>query len=109
MPKTVTLRLDDVSYDLIKNHAIADNRPLSNYIETATLKFIEEVDYADDFEMENILNDEKLIRSLKKGSSDAANRRGLFIWISIEFLKLIIILGIMKKLEEEINYLLIKS
>lgn len=79
MPKTVTLRLDDVSYDIIKNHAIADNRPLSNYIETATLKFIEEVDYVDDYEMENIMNDEKLIRSLKKGSSDAAERRGRFI------------------------------
>lgn len=79
MPKTVTLRLDDASYDLIKNHAIADNRPLSNYIETATLKFIEEVNYVDNYEMENILNDEKLIRSLKKGSSDAAKKRGRFI------------------------------
>lgn len=79
MPKTVTLRLDDVSYDIIKNHAIADNRPLSNYIETATLRFIEEVDYVDDYEMENIINDEKLIRSLKKGSSDAVKRRGRFI------------------------------
>ncbi|MCK5200542.1 MAG: CopG family transcriptional regulator [Spirochaetales bacterium] len=79
MPKTVTLRLDDVSYDIIKNHALADNRPLSNYIETATLKYIEEIDYADDFEMENILNDEKLIRSLQKGSADAAKKRGRFI------------------------------
>lgn len=91
MPKTVTLRLDDVSYNIIKNHALADNRPLSNYIETATLKYIEEVDYVDDYEMENILNDEKLIRSLKKGSSDAAKKRGRFIWINIGFLKLIIL------------------
>jgi len=79
MSKTVTLRLDDISYNIIKNHAIADNRPLSNYIETATLKYIEEIDYVDDFEMENILNDEKLIRSLKNGSADAANKRGRFI------------------------------
>ncbi len=79
MPKTVTLRLDDISYDIIKKHAQADNRPLSNYIETATLKYIEETDYVDDFEMENILHDEKLIRSLKKGSSDAANKKGRFI------------------------------
>lgn len=79
MAKTVTLRLDDVSYNIIKNHALADNRPLSNYIETATLKYIEEVDYVDDFEMESILNDEKLLRSLKKGSSDAAKKRGRFI------------------------------
>ena len=79
MPKTVTLRLDDVSYDIIKNHALADNRPLSNYIETATLKYIEEIDYVDDFEMENIIDDEKLIKSLKKGSADAAKKRGRFV------------------------------
>ncbi len=79
MPKTVTLRLDDVSYDIIKNHALADNRPLSNYIETATLKYIEEVDYVDDYEMENFLSDGKLIQSLKKGSSDAAKQRGRFV------------------------------
>ena len=79
MPKTVTIRLDDISYDIIKQHAKADNRPLSNYIETATLKYIEEIDYVDEFEMENILSDENLIKSLKKGSTDAANKRGRFI------------------------------
>jgi len=79
MPKTVTLRLDNESYELIKKHALADNRPLSNYIETATLRFIEETDYVDDFEMESIINDKELMKSLKKGSSDAANRKGRFI------------------------------
>lgn len=79
MPKTVTIRLDDISYDIIKQHAQADNRPLSNYIETATLKYIEEIDYVNEFEMENILSDENLIKSLKKGSTDAANKRGRFI------------------------------
>jgi len=79
MPKTVTIRLDDISYDIIKQHAQADNRPLSNYIETATLKYIEEIDYVDEFEMENILSDENLIKSLKEGSTDAANKRGRFI------------------------------
>ncbi|MBA7548726.1 hypothetical protein ES705_41192 [subsurface metagenome] len=79
MPKTVTIRLDDISYDIIKQHAQADNRPLSNYIETATLKYIEEIDYVDEFEMENILSDENLIKSIKKGSTDAANKRGRYI------------------------------
>ena len=79
MPKTVTIRLDDISYDIIKQHAQADNRPLSNYIETATLKYIEEIDYVNEFEMENILSDENLIKSLKEGSTDAANKRGRFI------------------------------
>jgi len=66
---TVTLRLDDVTYDIIKQHAQADNRPLSNYIETATLRYIEEIDYVDDFEMENILYNENLMRFLEKGSA----------------------------------------
>jgi len=79
MPKTVTLRLDDLSYDIIKKHAQADNRPLSNYIETATLKYIEEADYVDDFEMDAILNDEDLVKTLKKGSEDAANGKGRFV------------------------------
>jgi len=42
IPKTVTLRLDNDIYEIIKKHAQADNRSLSNYIKIATLKFIEE-------------------------------------------------------------------
>ena len=64
---------------MIKKHALADNRPISNYIETATLRFIEETDYVDDFEMENILNDKALMKSLRKGSDDASKRKGRFI------------------------------
>ncbi|RKX84688.1 MAG: CopG family transcriptional regulator [Spirochaetes bacterium] len=79
MHKTVTLRLDNDTYEMIKKHALADNRPISNYIETATLRFIEETDYVDDFEMENILNDKALMKSLRKGSDDASKRKGRFI------------------------------
>ena len=79
MSKTVTLRLDDKSYELIKQHAQADNRPLSNFIETATLKYIEEIDYVDDYEMAQILNDKDLLNSLKRGSSDAAKKKGKFV------------------------------
>jgi len=79
MAKTVTLRLDEKSYEVIKQHAQADNRPLSNFIETATLKYIEEIDYVDDYEMENILNDKELLKSLKIGSYDAANKKGRFV------------------------------
>ena len=85
MPKTVTLRLDDVSYNIIKNHAISDNRPLSNYIETATLKYIEEVDYVDDFEMESILNDEKLKAQTVKFGKQLAKQEKEFQVQSSEF------------------------
>jgi len=79
MSKTVTLRLDDKSYELIKQHAQADNRPLSNFIETATLKYIEDIDYVDEYEMSQILNDKDLLNSLKRGSSDAAHKKGKFV------------------------------
>jgi len=79
MSKTVTLRLDDKNYEIIKQHAQADNRPLSNYIETATLKYIEEIDYVDEYEMEQILNDKELLEYLKRGISDAAEKKGKFI------------------------------
>ncbi|MBM3288879.1 MAG: ribbon-helix-helix protein, CopG family, partial [Candidatus Hydrogenedentes bacterium] len=35
MPKTVTLRLDDKTYRQFRRLAESDNRPLSNFIETA--------------------------------------------------------------------------
>ena len=79
MSKTVTLRLDDKSYELIKQHAQADNRPLSNFIETATLKYIEETNFVDDYEMAQILNNKDLLNSLKRGSADAANKKGKFV------------------------------
>ena len=79
MSKTVPLRLDDKDYEIIKHHAQADNRPLSNYIERATLKYIEEIDYVDDYEMEQILNDKELLESLRRGSADAANKKGKFV------------------------------
>jgi predicted transcriptional regulator len=79
MSKTVTLRLDDDIYQKIKTFADQDNRPISNFIETATLRYINEIEFVDEFEMENILQNEKLMKSLKKGHLDAKNKRGRFV------------------------------
>jgi hypothetical protein len=79
MTKTITLRLDESIYKKIKKHAQNDNRPLSNYIETATIKFMEQDDLLDEFEMKSILEDKELIESLRRGSMDAKNRNGQFI------------------------------
>lgn len=79
MPKTVTLRLDDNLYAKIKNHAINDNRPISNFIETATIRYIEEIEFTDDFEMDEIRSNERLIQKLKAGSKDAKERRGKIV------------------------------
>ena len=79
MSKTVTLRLDDNIYKMFKNYAADDNRPLSNFIETATLKYIEDIEYVDDFEMEEIRNNKELKQSLKRAFKDIKNKKGRFV------------------------------
>lgn len=79
MSKTVTIRVDDNTYKQFKSHADVENRSLSNFIETATLKYIEETDFADEFEMEEIMKNESLKERLKKGHRDAKDRRGGFV------------------------------
>jgi len=79
MSKTVTLRLDDKIYQRFRSLAKSDNRPLSNYIETAALRFVESSDFVDEFEMEEITKNTDLNRSIKRGLKDAKNKRGRFV------------------------------
>ena len=76
MSKTVTLRLDDVVYKRLRTLAERDNRPLSNFIETAALRFVESELFVDEFEMEEIRANKVLNASLKHGLSDAKAKRG---------------------------------
>lgn len=78
MPKTITLRLDDARYDMFKSIAEQENRPISNFIETATLRYIESTEYADEFEMAEIRQNKELNESLKRGLDDARKNRGRF-------------------------------
>jgi len=78
MSKTVTLRLDDKVYKRFRGLAEHDNRPLSNFIETAALRFIEEHEYVDEFEMAEIRNNSSLNSSIKSGLRDAKAKRGRF-------------------------------
>jgi predicted transcriptional regulator len=78
MSKTVTLRLDDKVYKKFRGLAENDNRPLSNFIETAALRFVEEHEYVDEFEMAEIRDNLALNRSIKSGLRDAKAKRGRF-------------------------------
>ena len=78
MSQTVTLRLEDSVYQKFKSLATDDNRPLSNYIQTAALRFVEEHEVVDDFEMAEITGNASLNRSLKSGLRDAKTKRGRF-------------------------------
>ena len=55
-----------------------DNRPISNFIETAALRYVEEHEFVDEFEMAEIKNNASLNRSVKSGLRDAKAKRGRF-------------------------------
>ena len=76
---TITLRLPENRYRLFKKLAEEENRALSNFIETATVRHIEESEYADSFEMEEIKNNRGLNDSLRKGHGDARLKKGRFV------------------------------
>ena len=78
MSKTVTLRLDEGVYRKFRGLAKHDNRPLSNFIETAALRFIEEHECVGEFEMAEIKDNASLNRSLTSGLRDAKAKRGRF-------------------------------
>jgi len=70
MSKTITVRLDDEVYELFKKAAEGDRRSISNYIEYATLSYITNESYVSDDEMNEILSDAELVKSLEKGLAD---------------------------------------
>jgi predicted transcriptional regulator len=79
MPKTVTLRLKEDVYKIFSEAARADNRSISNLIETAALHNVREQQFVDDAEMAELLSDKKLLARIKQGSKEAAERKGRFV------------------------------
>jgi len=79
MPKTITMRLDDEAYRVLRTCADRDNRSLSNFIETAALRFVSESETVDAYEMAEIQGNAALKASLKRGLKDAKGKRGSFV------------------------------
>jgi uncharacterized protein (DUF1778 family) len=79
MSKTVTLRLKDEIYNVFLEAARAENRTLSNFIETAAFNRIREQQFVDDVEMAEILADEGLVKRIRQGSRQARSRKGRFV------------------------------
>ena len=70
MAKTITLRVDDETYELIKKAATGERRSIANFIEYATMAYVTEESFVSDNEMDDILGDEQLLRSLRQGEKD---------------------------------------
>lgn len=79
MSKTITLRLDDQVYQTLRAFAERDNRPLSNFIETAAMRFVNENEVVDQYEMTEIRGNKPLNASIARGLKDAKARRGNFV------------------------------
>ena len=79
MSKTVTLRLAEPTYERFRTLAERENRPLSNFIETAASRYVETEQFVDEFEMAEIEANPELRRSLKRGIKDAKAGRGRFV------------------------------
>ena len=56
--------------------AESDNRSTSNFIENSALRFIEEEEYLDDFENEEILSNKELRGSIKRGFEESIEGKG---------------------------------
>ena len=79
MHKTVTLRLKEEVYKIFLEIAKAENRSLSNFIETAALQNIREQQFVDDVELAEIMSNTDLLRRLKEGSSEVKQLKGRFV------------------------------
>ncbi len=78
MSKTVTLRVADSVYEMIKLAATGEGRTLSNFIENATLQYLTSSQYIDDAEMQDILQDKELIKNLEDGLKNLKLRKDTY-------------------------------
>ena len=72
MAKTITVRIDDSTYDIFKLAADGQKRTISNYLEYATLNYTMNETIVNDIEMNEILKNEE---DIKKGLSDISAGR----------------------------------
>lgn len=70
MAKTITVRVDDTTYKRIKTAADSERRTISNFIEYATLAYVERSSFVTDEEMKGIAEDNELINNLKMSLED---------------------------------------
>lgn len=79
MPKTITLRLSDEIYERFNRAAVEDKRSIANLIETLALRKLDDESLADEFEMQEIFSNAKLLEKLEKGHSDAIMKKGRMV------------------------------
>ncbi|MDA3907448.1 MAG: CopG family transcriptional regulator [Sulfurimonas sp.] len=71
--KTVTMRVDDSTYDMIKLAADGQKRNLSNFIEFATMQYLTSSQFVENDEMAEIMDDKELVKNLMDGLNNFKN------------------------------------
>ena len=71
MAKTLTMRLDNETYESYVRAARAEHRSLANLVEVAALRYLQESRFVDVSEMAEILSRPGLVKRLRAGSRDA--------------------------------------
>lgn len=75
MGKTITIRVDDETYQKIRSAADSEKRSISNFMEYATMNYLESSSFVSEEEMQQVLQDPKLLHSLKESLDDIQEGR----------------------------------
>ncbi len=75
MGKTITIRIDDETYEKIKSAAESEKRSISNYMEYATMSYLESSRFVSEEEMHQLEQDPQLLQTVKESLDDIQNGR----------------------------------
>jgi uncharacterized protein (DUF1778 family) len=70
MGKTITIRIDDETYKKIKSAAESEKRTISNFMEYATIAYLENSNFVSEEEMIQIAEDQELMNRLQQSIQD---------------------------------------
>jgi len=70
MGKTISIRIDDETYKRIKSAAESEKRTISNFMEYATMAYLENSNFVSDEEMIQIAEDHELMNRLQQSIQD---------------------------------------
>jgi uncharacterized protein (DUF1778 family) len=68
--KTITIRIDDTTYQKIKSAAESEKRTISNFMEYATVAYLENSSFISDEEMKEIVANRELLSRLQESIQD---------------------------------------
>ena len=77
MTKTLTMRLDEGTYQAFVRAAKAERRSLANLVQNAALQHLLETSFVDDAEMAEIASRPELLKRLQAGSRHAPEPRAM--------------------------------